>query len=166
MTNRTEGATVGDGYRSQGTVEALVIAPASGVEPLLPEAVDALAGRGLDGDRYCRAEPATGRKAKGNITLIERAAFDHLESLGLGVEDHRLRRNVVVSGIRLNPLVGREFTIGGVRCLATELCEPCRQIELATHEGVLKALVGRGGIRAQILSDGPISIGDRVAAAV
>ena len=161
-----DGSTIGStagGDQVTGTIELLVIAPESGAAVELPQAVEALAGRGLAGDRYCLTEAATGRAAKGNITLIERASFDHLRSLGLGVEEHELRRNVVVSGLDLNQLVGSEFTIGSVRCLATELCEPCRQIERLTHDGVLKALVGRGGIRAEILSGGLISIGDSVA---
>ena len=114
----------------------------------------------MAGDRYLLASP--NMKSSGNVTLIERDAFEHLRSLGIEVEESELRRNLVVSGIALNPLVGREFAIGEVACLGTELCEPCSYIEGRTQPGVLKALVGRGGLRARILTDGVISVGDRV----
>lgn len=143
-----------------GRVELIVISPETGGETDSPGSVQALAGRGILGDRYCL--PESGADAGRNLTLIERASFDHLEALGLGVQEAELRRNIVVSGIDLNPLVGSEFTVGGVRCRATELCEPCRGIERRTKEGVLRALVGRGGIRAEILCDRTISVGDAV----
>lgn len=143
-----------------GRVERIVIAPAAGADTVEPRSVEALAGRGLAGDRYLLAE--AGGSAKGNITLIERAAFDHLADLGLEVDESELRRNLVVTGIALNPLLGREFRIGDVRCRTTELCEPCSYIEKRTAPGVLKALVERGGIRAEIIDSGTISIGDPV----
>ena len=139
-----------------------MIAPAAGADTVEPESVEALAGRGLAGDRYLL--PKAGGEAKGNVTLIERDAFDHLSGLGIDLAESELRRNLVVTGIELNPLVGREFLIGEVRCRASELCEPCRQIERATAPGVLKALVERGGIRAEILESGTVSIGDPVVA--
>lgn len=143
-----------------GRVERIVIAPAAGAEAIEPQSVEALAGRGLAGDRYMLA--MAGSDPKGNVTLIERASFEHLAGLGIEVDESELRRNLVVTGIDLNPLLGREFRIGDVLCRTTELCEPCRYIEKRTVPGVLKALVERGGIRAEILASGTISVGDRV----
>jgi MOSC domain-containing protein YiiM len=145
-----------------GRVERIVIAPAAGADTIEPQSIEALAGRGLAGDRYLLSE--AGGEAKGNVTLIERDAFDHLSGFAIELDESELRRNLVVTGIDLNPLVGREFRIGKVRCRTTELCEPCRYIEKRTAPGVLKALVGRGGIRAEILDSGTISIGDPVVA--
>lgn len=153
-----------DGTRdtdAAGRVELIVIAPEPWAPTSTPERITAITARGIEGDRHCL--PPEGGNPKRNITLIERASFDHLESLGIGVGDEELRRNVIVSGIALNPLVGRKFEVGGVRCRGTELCEPCSAIERATKPGVLKALVGRGGIRAEILEGGSIAIGDRIA---
>ena len=66
-------------------------------------------------------------------------------------------------GIRLNDLVGREFRVGTIRCRAVELCEPCTHLERMTAGGVIKALVHRGGIMADVLEGGTISVGDEVA---
>jgi MOSC domain-containing protein YiiM len=145
-----------------GRVELLVIAAEHSGDPIYKDAVEALAGRGIEGDRYCLAEPATGKASNGNITLIETSALDHLASLGIDVTGADVRRNVVVSGIELNDLVGQEFTVGGVRCFATELCDPCNYIEKRTKPGVLRGLVERGGIRARIVEGGTISLGDAV----
>jgi MOSC domain-containing protein YiiM len=68
-------------------------------------------------------------------------------------------------GIGLNDLVGKEFTVGGIRCRGVELCEPCRHLESMTEDGVIKAFVHRGGLRADILEGGTIRVGDAVAAA-
>lgn len=143
-----------------GRVDLIIIAAESGAEPSTPSSVEAIEGRGLAGDRYLLGEQGGSRK--GNLTLIEGSSFDHLISLDLELGEAELRRNLVVSGIELNPLVGREFSVGDVLCRATELCEPCRYIERRTKQGVLAALVGRGGIRAEILSGGTVSIGDPV----
>ena len=144
-----------------GRVEAIAIAEDDGAPQLQLESVDALAGRGLRGDRYCLAEP--GPESDSNLTLIERAAYEHLESQGIPVKEPLLRRNLIVSGIELNSLVDREFTVGSVRCRGTELCHPCSYLESVTRPGVLKTLVLRGGIRAEILTDGTIHLGDEVA---
>jgi MOSC domain-containing protein YiiM len=69
----------------------------------------------------------------------------------------------VTRGVGLNDLVGREFTIGEVRCRGVELCEPCLALQEITGEpGLIKALVHRGGLRADILTDGEIAVGDAV----
>jgi len=147
-----------------GRVELILTAPAAG-EPAEPRQIaQAIAGRGIEGDRYLLPTAATGKSAEGNLTLIESASLEHLVSLGLELSAADLRRNILTSGIELNGLVGSEFMVGEVRCLGTELCEPCRYIEKRTTDGVLKALVGRGGIRAEILSSGAISVGDSVTA--
>jgi MOSC domain-containing protein YiiM len=72
------------------------------------------------------------------------------------------RRNLVTRGIDLNGLVGREFTIGEVRCRGMRLCEPCTVVQRYAGRPVLRALVHRGGLRADILEDGEIRLGDPV----
>ena len=72
------------------------------------------------------------------------------------------RRNIVTRGIDLNALVGREFSVGGVRCRGMRLCEPCTVVEGYASRPVLRALVHRGGLRADILEPGMISVGDPV----
>ena len=129
----------------------------------LPVAVDSasvVAGRGIVGDRYFLGKGSfshwrgTGRA----LTLVEAEA---LEDVGLGFAESR--RNVVVRGVSLNDLVGRRFRVGSVECLGRRLCEPCRHLEkLEKREGLMRSLAGRGGLRADVLADGVVSVGDPV----
>jgi hypothetical protein len=93
------------------------------------------------------------------LTLIEREVCDSFTP-PLGPGEHR--RNVVTGGIDLNGLVGREFAMGDVRCRGMRLCEPCTVIERYASRPVLRPLVHRGGLRADILDDGVIRVGDPV----
>jgi MOSC domain-containing protein YiiM len=84
-----------------------------------------------------------------------------LEDLGFAPQD--ARRNVVTRGIDLNALVGRRFTVGDVECIGRRLCEPCAHLERLSP-GTLRPLVHRGGLRADLLGDGTIHVGDPVSA--
>lgn len=149
-----------------GEVVAIYIASDEGkpTEPV-PE-VRALAGRGLEGDRYAAQEGKFSQKDDPGreVTLIESEAIAALEKdygidLGLGGS----RRNIVTRGVPLNHLVGREFRVGEEVVLkGIKLCEPCGHLEGLTEEGVRKGLAHRGGLNAQILSEGLIRAGDEV----
>jgi MOSC domain-containing protein YiiM len=153
--------------RASGRVEAIAVAP----EPqtammLLAEAV-ARAGLGLEGDRYFEGRGTfSDPHATGNdLTLIEAEVLESLELPGgspLAPQD--ARRNVVTRGIDLNALVGRRFTVGTAMCVGRRLCEPCAHLERLTAPGVLRALVHAGGLRADVLVDGVIRVGDEVVA--
>ena len=84
-----------------------------------------------------------------------------LDSIDLSWEQGR--RNIVTRGIALNALVGERFTIGPVECIGRRLAEPCSQLEKLTRPGILRPLVHRAGLRADILTSGAISLGDDVA---
>ena len=143
-----------------GQIEAIYITAVSEAPMVSLESVKAITGCGLEGDRYCIDEP--GEKSFENLTLIEQEAYDHLATIDLELPTNALRRNLLTSGIELNPLLGKEFMVGEVRCLGTELADPCNYIQGRTLPGVLKAMVGRGGLRCQILEGGLISVGDTV----
>ena len=148
--DRTEEAGV-------GVVEALVVAPQAEA-PVVPvdEAV-AVAGQGLRGDRYADGTGTFGSGRPGSaLTLVDAGVLD---SLGRDV-DHR--RNVVVRGTDLNALVGREFMVGEVRCRGRRLCEPCAHLDRLNGGGVLRPLVHRGGLRADVVRGGTIRVGDRL----
>ena len=133
-------------------VEAINIGASAALGPV--SSVRAIAGHGLEGDRYFF--PAGARSGEA-LTLIE---AEVLEDVGLtGAE---ARRQVVVRGIRVNDLVGKRFRIGDVECLGIELCEPCLHLQKLTRPGIIKDLIHRGGLRADILSGGTISVGDKV----
>jgi MOSC domain-containing protein YiiM len=131
--------------------------------PMAPVAeARAVAGRGLEGNRYFRgddAPPAPDRE----ITLIESEAIEALgRDDGIALDPAESRRNVVTRGVPLNHLVGREFRVGAVALRGLRLCEPCAHLESLTRPGVLKGLAHRGGLRAQILTDGVIRKGDEI----
>lgn len=124
-------------------------------EALLPVgSVVALAGKGLKGDRHFRSDGAAPGRA---LTLIEAEALDDV-----GLTGAQSRRQVVVRGVRLNDLVGRRFRVGDIECVGVELCEPCRHLQGLTRPGIIKDLIHRGGLNADILTDGQIRVGDRV----
>ncbi len=133
-------------------VESISIGRSESLAPV--ESVRALAGQGLEGDRH--AHEGAGR-AGGALTLIE---AEVLEDVGLsGAES---RRQVVVRGVRLNDLVGKRFRVGEVECEGVELCEPCTHLQALTRPGIIKELVHRAGLNADILNDGTIRVGDPV----
>lgn len=131
------------------------------------DAVEALAGVGLDGDRYARQIGTFQRKPgemPQDVTLIEQEALD------AALRDHQTtithlmtRRNLLTIGVPLNHLVGQEFTIGDVVIRGLELCEPCRHLQKLTCKEILKPLIHRGGLRAEIVRGGVLRVGDRIA---
>ncbi|HYA44093.1 MAG TPA: MOSC domain-containing protein, partial [Acidimicrobiales bacterium] len=124
----------------------------------------ALAGKGLEGDRHVSGLGTFPSDVTGSaLTLIEAEVCESF-SPPLTANEHR--RNIVTRGIGLNGLVGHNFMIGGVPCRGVRLCEPCRVIVGYAGRPLLRALVHRGGLRADILEDGVIAVGDQVVAAV
>ena len=147
----------------QGRVEGIFLTTEHGELPTPVDRVRAVAGRGLEGNRYFYESEAPAGRA---VTLIAAEAVDALESEhGISLEAAATRRNVLTRGIDLNSLVGRRFRVGDVECEGVELCEPCLHLESMTQPGVIMGLVHRGGLNADILNDGHISVGDAVVAA-
>jgi len=122
------------------------------------EQVECVAGSGIRGDRFYDYRD----EYKGQITFFSLEIFDRLaQHLGLtNKSPGALRRNVIVSGVELNDLIGEEFSIQGVRLRGTAHCKPCYWLDQAVAPGTEKFLQGNGGLRAQILSDGVIVVGD------
>ncbi len=130
------------------------------------EMVRAMAERGLEGDRffdYVGPAPQDKDRAR-EITLIEREALEGLKrDYGIDLDPSETRRNILTRGAPLNHLVGRDFRVGDVVLRGMRLCEPCGHLEKMTRKGVTRGLLHRGGLRAQILSDGVVRVGDTVA---
>lgn len=142
-----------------GRVEEINIGP-FGEVPAPVQSVEAHAGKGLAGNRYYFEQGAKRGQA---LTLIAAEALEGLESEhGIALTAAKSRRNVLTRGIDLNALVGKRFRVGNVECEGIELCEPCKDLERATQPGVIKGLLHRGGLNADILTDGVISVGDEV----
>ena len=147
-----------------GEIVEINISPEEERLPEPVERVNAIAGRGLEGDRYLVPESEAGKHPNEEITLIAVEGLEDFErESGIKVTPAESRRQVATRGIDLNELVGRRFRVGPLECEGTELCEPCTHLEGLTQPGVLKGLVHRGGLRAQILNGGEIAVGDPVA---
>lgn len=148
----------------QGKVVSINIAPSAEAPMRTVEQVRAVPGQGLEGDRYFFRQgtfykPQPDRE----LTLIEAEAVEAMKrelDVDYGLSDSR--RNIVTRDVPLNHLVGKEFWIGEVKARGLRLCEPCSHLQKLTHQKVLPGLVHRGGLRAQILSEGTIQLGDAV----
>jgi MOSC domain-containing protein YiiM len=153
-----------------GKVEHIHISPAAGSPMQSLQSVEAVEGVGLTGDRYARRDGfwkggvrKDGGEESRDVTLIEAEEMERLaRESGINLAPGDSRRNLTTRGIRLNQLVGKEFWIGGVRARATELCEPCTHLVALTGKPVIKPLAHRAGLRADLLSSGRITVGDRV----
>jgi MOSC domain-containing protein YiiM len=145
----------------RGNVVSIFIAREAAIPMESREEVKAVAGQGLEGDRYF---DGTGHWSKTlgvgrEVTLIEIEAIEALESeRNIAITPGATRRNVVTRGVPLNHLVGREFQLGAVRLRGTRLCEPCTYLEGLTQQGVLSGLIHRGGLRAEIVTGGTIRV--------
>ena len=120
--------------------------------------VNAIAGKGLQGDRY-----ASGSGKRG-ITLIQAEHLPVIAALSGHdkISPAILRRNIVVSGVPLAALIGKKFRIGEVILEGTDACDPCERMEAALGPGAYNAMVGHGGLCARILQGGKISLGDEL----
>jgi MOSC domain-containing protein YiiM len=156
--------------RKAGRVEAIVLAAQAEAPMIRVERATAAAGRGLEGDRYFDGRGTfSSAHARGHdLTLIEAEVLDALVLPGGRLAPEEARRNLVTRGIDLNALVGARFTVGDVECLGQRLCEPCAHLERLTaaagKPGALRALIHKGGLRADVLADGEIRVGDEIAA--
>ena len=143
-----------------GTVVAILTSPNAEAPLTRLDEAEAIAGRGLAGDRYAAGRGTFGGPGRGyQLTLVEAKVLDEIE-----LTWEQARRNIVTRDIALNGLVGRRFRIGPVECIGRRLAEPCAHLEKLARPGLLRPLVHRGGLRADILSDGVIRLGDEIEA--
>ena len=149
----------------QGKVHSIHITPTAGAPTQAVEQVHAVPGMGLQGDRYF-GPPDSKRPGGGReITLIEMEAIQAVvQEAGIPFTPGDSRRNIVTQGVPLNHLVGLEFRVGQVTLHGVRLCEPCQYLANMTDARLLPALVHRGGLRAEILNEGDIQVGDPITA--
>jgi len=149
----------------QGRLAAIYIGDRKGEALHAVEHVEALAGHGLVGDRYCRQEGTFSKPGSPDreVTLIETEALEALANEAeIRLESHQTRRNLLTRGVPLNHLVGKEFQVGQVVLKGIRLCEPCGHLEALTVKGIQLGLCHRGGLRAQIIRGGILRAGDVV----
>jgi len=148
-----------------GTIESIYLADAAGADLAPVERVRAILGKGLEGDRYASGVgsfsrwPGTGR----SVTFIEAEVIEDVaEKHPIDLGNGRSRRNVVTRGVRLGALVGKRFRIGTALFHGERLAEPCGYLGKRVGEEVQQVLKGRGGLRAEILEEGIIGVGDGI----
>jgi MOSC domain-containing protein YiiM len=152
---------------AQGNIISLYVAPTGAAPMKAVHEIQAVGGKGLEGDRYFHKlgtysnTPGSGR----DVTLIEIEAIDAMRrDYQIELEAGKTRRNIVTRGVYLNHLVDREFKVGPVVLRGTRLCEPCAHLERLTVKGAMRGLIHRGGLRAEILEGGTIRVGDFIEA--
>ena len=147
-------------------VDRIFICPERGAPQLEKERVTVHAGVGVVEDRNYDVHRHPGQ----NLTLVEAEEIERFCSeYGRSIDLSLTRRNLITRGVRLSELLNVEFSVGAVRLRGVELCEPCTILGDAlrsawiTRAAVIRHWAGRGGLRVDILTDGQIVRGDRVA---
>jgi MOSC domain-containing protein YiiM len=138
-----------------GKIEAIHVTVEKEGRPEAHDRVSVVAGRGIEGDRKFDSNH--------DLTLIEAEAIEGLAAdTGIELVPGESRRQVTTRGVSLNDLVGKRFKVGELECVGEELCEPCNHLQSLTQPRVLRGLVHRGGLCAEVVSGGEIEVGDAV----
>ena len=147
-------------------ISEIFIAESPASEMKAVQDVRAVAGRGLEGDRYYFGRGTFSpnpMRPDFEITLIEKENIEAFaQATGLPFTAADARRNVVTEGIRLNDLVGKELLLGEVAIRGIRWCEPCAHLAKSSFSEIMDGLVHKGGLRAQILVSGRIRTGDAI----
>lgn len=151
---------------TRGAVVSIHIG-AKGDQPLTSvDAVEAIGGRGLAGDRYCDGTGTWSNypdPSGKQVTLVEAEVVSELVACGLIMGSASTRRNVVTRSVELGSLIGHRFRIGSAILYGVRTAEPCKYLETRTAPGFCEALSGRGGLRADVMIGGFIGVGDAIA---
>jgi hypothetical protein len=155
-------------------IQAIYLAPSAGAPMESVEHIRVNAGTGLEGDRYAMNAGAYSAMEPIKVRHISLIALSGIETANQWLiagdeptfDGAETRRNIVLAGIsalELNSLVGRQFQLGNIQMLGTELCTPCeRPAQLLNRPSFMDAFEGRGGIRAEILNSGALTLGDKL----
>ena len=148
------------------SVVEILIAENPTEPPIKVERVRAIPGKGLEGDRYAKGNGTFShhpQRPDGELTLIQKEHLDAFSAAtGITLSGQEARRNLVTVGVDLNALAGRSFKIGEVLIRGIRLCEPCDYLAKQTSPEILRGLVHKGGLRAQILTAGELCVGDSI----
>jgi MOSC domain-containing protein YiiM len=149
---------------TQGRVEGIFVGALAAAPLDAVREVRAEHGKGLTGDRYWSGQGTFWKPLRDReVTLIEMESLESLAAeTGITLQPRDARRNIATRGVRLNDLVNRRFRVGEATLLGIRLCEPCGHLERLTGQTLRPALNGRGGLRAAVLVDGAIRVGDGI----
>jgi MOSC domain-containing protein YiiM len=155
-------------------IQAIYLATTAGDKMQAIDHAKVKTGCGIEGDRYALGAGAYSKIEPTKVRHISLISLSGIETandwLKAGDEPtfdgSETRRNIVLDGItatELNELVGKQFQLGNLQLLGTELCTPCeRPAQLLDRPSFMEAFEGRGGIRAEVLSSGTLAIGDKL----
>ena len=143
-------------------VVAIHLCAKTGGSPTPQESVNAIAHKGLEGDRFFGAIRNGQSRPEKAVTLIQAETIEALKVMGLVLEPGETRRNITTRGVDLNALVNRRFKVGEAILEGYELCDPCFVLEKRTGKKLRELLENRGGLRAYIRQSGVIRIDDAI----
>jgi MOSC domain-containing protein YiiM len=151
----------------QGQVASIFVAPQAAQEMVALPQVRAFADRGLEGDRFLRDSWRALNRPDKAVTFIEEETLASAAAeLGVQGLAQKSRRNIVTRGVPLVQLLDRQFAVGDVLFRGIRLFEPCGHlVKISGLKGIFKALEHRSGLKAAILSDGLIRVGNPIALA-
>ena len=143
-----------------GTVIEIGITDIKGNEIYNVDKVEAIKGKGLLNDRKFDDNNEKVRQ----ITLIEIENINYFNKISkTNIPSLKFRRNIITKGIKLNDLLGKEFTVGSAKIKAHDLCRPCKYLQdKLKQNNLVKEFLRRGGLRCEILLSGSICVGDRI----
>jgi MOSC domain-containing protein YiiM len=150
---------------ADGKVIGIYITKKHGDPTISVDHAHLIPGKGIKGDRYFEYLENPGRDLKTGrqITLIESEVLETMWQVdGVELLPGQTRRNIVTKGIPLNNLVDCEFTIGEVILRGVRLCEPCQYLADRTDQRILRSMVHKGGLRADIISEGTVHVNDQI----
>ena len=147
-----------------GIIEDILICEKAGGNLKSISEVALVAGKGIEGDRYFLKQgtfsESLEEKGDFEVTLIEIEEINSFnEKTGLDYSPAKFRRNLVTKGIKLNDLIGQEFSIGDVTLYGVRLCEPCAYLAGILRQSILSHMVHKAGLRAVIKKSGSINLG-------
>ena len=148
-----------------GEVVAIHVAAEAEGEMRSLDRAEAVAGQGLQGDRYYGGKGTFSDRPRPDrqLTLVESETLEALaRESDITLPPGGTRRNITTRGVALNHLIDREFTVGPVRLRGIKLCEPCAHLEQLTGSELRPAMAHRGGLRCEILTGGEVGIGDEI----
>ena len=117
-------------------------------------------GKGIVNDRYY----GNFKEKKEQVTLINLEEINNFNNqIKQNIDAKNFRRNIIVSGINLNDLINKKIKINEVTLKIHEICQPCKYLQDRLKvPGLIKILVNKSGVRAEILTSGILSVGDDI----
>jgi MOSC domain-containing protein YiiM len=145
-------------------VENIFIAPVGGSEMQRAEEIEAVEGKGLQGDRYAERTGYWTGNDECQVTLIEAEGLDEIQAkTSVQVAEGQHRRNIVTRGVDIRSLTGKRFRVGAALLEYDRPRPPCKYIQSVSERGMTKALGrNRGGICARVVQSGTIRVGDAI----